>query len=40
MTIPAMRIRVDGQDLTSAPLKLKVVQSTAPPPEAVNKSAF
>jgi len=40
ITIPAMRVRVDGQDLTTAPLKLKVLNSGTTPAEAVNKSAF
>jgi len=40
ITIPAMRVRVEGQDLTTTPLKLKVLNSGTTPPEAANKSAF
>src|SRR5438874_10721442 len=41
ITIPTMRVRVDNRDLTTPPLKLKVVASgAAPPQEAANKYAF
>jgi hypothetical protein len=35
-TIPALTADVNGQSLTSSPLKLSVAAATAPPPEAVN----
>lgn len=41
VTIPTMRIRVDNRDLTTPPLRLKVVASGAvPAPETSNKYAF
>ena len=35
-TIPALTADVNGQSLTSSPLKLSVAAATAPPPEVVN----
>ncbi|MCU0785892.1 MAG: BatD family protein [Verrucomicrobia bacterium] len=35
-TIPALTVTLGGQKMTSLPLKLKVLQPGAPPPEAVN----
>ena len=35
LTIPTMRVRIDNRDLTTPPLKLKVIASGAVPPLAV-----
>jgi oxygen tolerance protein BatD len=40
ITIPAMRIQVNGQDLMTQPLKLRVQAASAATPETVNKTAF
>jgi hypothetical protein len=40
ITIPAMLIRVDGHDLATQPLKLKVQPAAAPGPDTAPKNAF
>jgi hypothetical protein len=40
ITIPAMRIRIDGHDLATQPLKVTVQPAAAPTPDATPKNAF